>query len=412
MYRALIVDDEQMIREGLKDLVNWVGFGFAEVEMAEDGEAALGSINLDIPDLVVTDILMPKMNGIDLLKNIRNQELDIRVVVLSGYDDFEYVRSMAALGIENYLLKPVNVEEFNQTIMNVVRKLEKRTEQQTASQLNASLIRENIINRWIYGSIGENELLDRAKFLDLDLEAGYYRPCILKMFNKDIKKDVPIRNDIHKACVKILSEVNRCYCSLNYDGDTIGIFWGQQAKEESENVLETLNGCIEEIRQLFQIQQYVLLGEAVQNFWEVADSFHAALKGAAYLTTKAEKPLTNASGVQDTGSSPFSLRLAQYVHDNYYKDLSLKSLAKHFKGNAAYIGRVFKRDFGETFSDYLKTVQIEKAKELFQKSKLSAKQISVKVGFRSETYFFAVFKKATGMSPMEYKKMIIDQDQR
>lgn len=410
MYRALVVDDEPMIWKGMKNLIDWAGFGFSSVETAEDGEAALESIGQKIPDILVTDIMMPKMNGIDLLKNIRNQELDIRVIVLSGYDDFEYVRSMAALGIENYLLKPVNENEFYQTILNVVKKLEKRTEQQAASQLNANLIRENIINRWIYGSIGENELIDRAEFLGLDLHTGYYRPCILKTFSGDVKKNALLRSDIHKACIKILSAPNRCYCSQNYDGDTIVIFWGNQAKEAPSGILELLNRCMDEIHQCFHVQQYVLLGDAVQNFWEVADSFRTALKGTAYLTAKVETPHVTTSGVQDTGSSPFSLRLAQYVHDNYYKDLSLKLLAAHFKGNAAYIGQVFKRDIGESFSDYLKMVQIEKAKELFQKTNLSAKQISVKVGFRNETYFFSVFKKVTGMSPMEYKKILTEQD--
>ena len=91
--------------------------------------------------------------------------------------------------------------------------------------------------------------------------------------------------------------------------------------------------------------------------------------------------------------------------EHYAEDLSLKSLAQHFRGNAAYIGQIFKRDIGRSFSGYLKEIRIEKAKELLKKGNSSAKEISAKVGFQNTTYFCAVFKKETGVSPAEYKKI-------
>lgn len=406
MYKALIVDDEPMICEGLKELIDWETYGFSDISTACDGESALDSIKHCIPDLLITDIRMPKMNGIELLKNIRERELDIRVIVLSGYDDFEYIRSMAVLGIENYLLKPVNEDEIRLTILNVVKKLEKRMLQQQQVRLNINVIRENIINRWINGSISENELEERAAFLELKLDAEYYQPCILKIFGDSLKKNYELKNKIYNACEKILSENQNCYVSQNYDGDTISLFWGDNFTEKKKSIVEVLIKCTEMAVNSFEVHLYAFMGEAVYNYWEVSGSLEDAIKRATYVTKTPD--MSARQNIQDNDLSPFSLKLAYFVQNNYNKDLSLKLLATQYNGNAAYIGQLFKRDFGEPFSEYLKKVRIEKSKELLKNNKYNVKEISAKVGFQNETYFNAVFKKSTGLSPLEYKKLITE----
>ena len=119
---------------------------------------------------------------------MREREWGTKVIVLSGYNDFEYVRSMAVLGIENYLLKPVNEEELYATVSATLKKLDNEQALQMKEQLNADLIRENIINRWLYGSIGENELIERAEFLDFTLEAASYQPCIIRLLGTNEDK--------------------------------------------------------------------------------------------------------------------------------------------------------------------------------------------------------------------------------
>ena len=155
------------------------------------------------------------------------------------------------------------------------------------------------------------------------------------------------------------------------------------------------------------VSPYVLLGSCVENYWEVSASFREAIRGGIHLDSIAAGEAAAAKKEEYNASSPFSLRLAQYVLEHYDQDLSLKTLAVHFKGNAAYIGQIFKRDMHKSFSDYLKDVRMEKAKELLENSSLSAKDIAVKVGFQNVTYFSTVFKKETGLSPAEYKRAFL-----
>lgn len=400
MFKLLIADDEPMICEGLaayarrfwKDSLEWV-------RTAPDGETAWKCIQEDAPDILITDIRMPHGSGIELLERIRTQELDIKAIVLSGYSDFEYVRDMARLGIENYLLKPVNEEELVSTVNNTLQKIEKEQGMRMQARLNEDLIRENIINRWLYGAIGENELVDRAEFLGLDLEAEEYLPCCIRLLGAEEERGTQLLFQIYTICRELL-KAEECYFSRNYNGDVIAVFCAPRG-EASGRAASALNRCLDQIRAQTGQKAYVLLGNSVPDYWKVSESFRNAIANGVHIDrirTAEEKE------DEDGNASPFSLRLAQYVLEHYREELSLKSLAQHFRGNAAYIGQVFRRDMHKSFSDYLRDVRLEKAKELLVSGNASAKEIGERVGFSNTTYFSTVFKKETGLSPDRYRK--------
>ena len=402
MFRLLIVDDEPMILEGLRAYAQRLWPGQTEwILPAASGDAAWKLIEAgNVPDILITDIRMPHGDGIELLRRIRRVELSVRVIVLSGYNDFEYVRDMALLGIENYLLKPVNEQELVSTVDSTLQKIAKERELKLKEQLNDSLIRENIINRWMYGAISEGELVERAEFLELDLEAEGYCPCCLRLLGTEEEKSGELLESIYEICKGLLLTEKSCYFSRNYNGDIIAVFCGGEA--ETEKMAELLNACLDEIRERTGQKSYVLMGDPVEDYWNVAESFRNAIRNGVHID---RVEVRQEKAEADPGNtSPFSLRLAQYVLEHYQEDLSLKSLAAYFRGNAAYIGQVFKRDMDKSFSEYLKDVRLEKAREFLIRSDLSAKEIAQRVGFANVTYFSTVFKRETGLSPDRYRK--------
>lgn len=407
MYRLLIVDDEPMIVEGLKAYILTADYPFSAVDTASNGREALEQMEKQPPDMLITDIRMPQLDGIGLLSAVREREWGTKVIVLSGYNDFEYVRSMAVLGIENYLLKPVNEEELYATVSATLKKLDNEQALQMKEQLNADLIRENIINRWLYGSIGENELIERAEFLDFTLEAASYQPCIIRLLGTNEDKDPALLRRFQELCRQILSRNSSCYYARNYAGDIIAVYCLDETDSPEDSFSILLNQCLETVKISF-LSVLMSCWEAV---WKIIGRSPPA-SGKPYgavstwILLQPEKPQQQKRR-SPTPPSPFSLRLAQYVLEHYDQDLSLKTLAVHFKGNAAYIGQIFKRDMHKSFSDYLKDVRMEKAKELLENSSLSAKDIAVKVGFQNVTYFSTVFKKETGLSPAEYKRAFL-----
>ncbi|PXW90115.1 AraC family two component transcriptional regulator [Pseudogracilibacillus auburnensis] len=112
MIKVMVVEDEQTIREGIKILLEEVIMGYEVLWEASNGQRALEILTIEIPDLIITDIRMPKMTGIDFITLLKEKHTEIPVIVISGYDDFLYVREALRLGVKDYLLKPISRKEL------------------------------------------------------------------------------------------------------------------------------------------------------------------------------------------------------------------------------------------------------------------------------------------------------------
>lgn len=123
MYNVLLVDDEKLILEGLKNIIDWEELNLKISDTAENGEEALSKFKQNPADIVITDIMMPKMNGLNLIKEIKAIDNNIKFIILSGYDDFCYTKQAIKLNIENYILKPINEDELLETLKNTILKL-------------------------------------------------------------------------------------------------------------------------------------------------------------------------------------------------------------------------------------------------------------------------------------------------
>lgn len=175
MYKVVLVDDEPFIVEGLTKVIDWARHQFEICGTATSGKRALTLIETNPPDLLITDIKMPDMDGLTLVDHVRKHHPFTRCVILSGHDDFAFVKRGMQLGIDNYLLKPVNRVELQQTLEAVVARIESPLSGANQGTTDRTLLRENVLWRWARGTIGQTELEDRALLLGLDLTGNAYR---------------------------------------------------------------------------------------------------------------------------------------------------------------------------------------------------------------------------------------------
>ena len=112
MYRVIIVDDEPVIRRGLRETIEWDALGLEVAGEAADGKEALKLIREIQPEILITDIRMPEMDGIELIREVKKMDLNIKITILSGYSDYDYLKAAIRLGVDNYLLKPIDEEEL------------------------------------------------------------------------------------------------------------------------------------------------------------------------------------------------------------------------------------------------------------------------------------------------------------
>lgn len=124
MKKVMIVEDEELILQGIKNIVHWEALELNLVHMAHSGQEALEMWKREPVDIIITDIEMPEMSGLELLKKIRSEDELVRFIILTGYDEFEYAREAIRLEVENYILKPINEEELEKQLKEAVAKLE------------------------------------------------------------------------------------------------------------------------------------------------------------------------------------------------------------------------------------------------------------------------------------------------
>lgn len=204
MYKIIIVDDDNFIRKGLKELINWDELGINVIEEAEGGHEALEKIIKLNPDIVLTDIRMTHGNGLELIEAIRKEGLNTRIIALSGYDEFDYVHKAMKYNIEDYLLKPVNEVELMSILKSSIEKIQNQWQRSQMQQESQKILLNNILNRWVDNWIEPKQLKEKLHFLNINL-AEY----------KVFQIGVTSWEDIHDRNISSSEQNFRSFCILN-----------------------------------------------------------------------------------------------------------------------------------------------------------------------------------------------------
>lgn len=188
LYKVVLVEDEVVAREGIRDNVDWQSVGFKFCGEAADGEMALPLLESTRPDVLITDIKMPFMDGLQLCKIVRERLPWVKIIILSGHDEFHYAQEALKLGVTEYLLKPVGVQDLHEALQKVARQLDhERQEQEDLQKLksqvadNLSLRREKFLLRLVMGGVSSLEVIQQSRQLELDIIARWYQATVIKV---------------------------------------------------------------------------------------------------------------------------------------------------------------------------------------------------------------------------------------
>lgn len=169
MYRVLLVDDEYMIFTGLQKIIDWTSLGFQVVATAENAMQGLSILEAQKIDLVITDVTMPEMNGLEFIEAAQREHHTFEFMILSGYQEFDYLKSGMQLGAVNYLMKPVNKVELVESLEKVKQHLDHKNEQKNQQEI----YQEVLFNQWL------NEELDESSEEELIEKIGESQRRIL-----------------------------------------------------------------------------------------------------------------------------------------------------------------------------------------------------------------------------------------
>lgn len=181
MLKVFLVEDETIIREGLRDIIPWQQYGYTLVGDAGDGEKALPMIRELRPDVLITDIKMPFMDGLALANLVSRELPGTKIIIISGYDDFEYARQAIRIGVEQYLLKPITKTMLIKTLNDVQEKIQAEREQENYLEKFRSEVQEyeqfsrrRFLEEIVEGQLSVEEIYEKARELGISIHAQCY----------------------------------------------------------------------------------------------------------------------------------------------------------------------------------------------------------------------------------------------
>lgn len=350
MLRVMIADDEPYVREGLEKLIPWEELGCRLIYSAENGRDLLEKMDEELPDLVIVDIRMPLVDGLEVAEYIFRNRLKTAVIILTAYADFHYAHKAIQYKVSDYIVKTSALEE----IPAAIQRLQQRYESE-----------EMVCYRMVLMRMDKN--MDRLRqFYQYAFSAFDYRPMnglseeeglILSLKGSSNSEDVILGCEkLRNLCRNFLGEEPRIICSRIYGQ------WGDQRE-----IYKELTEYAEERREGIILQP------------QFADS-----------------SLESDNVLDD---------IRKYIHRHYTEKVTLLEVAEAVHFSPGYLSRFYKMKTGENLFDTINSLRIEKARRLLEKGDKKIYEIADLTGFEDTAYFSKVFKKYTGCPPKEYARM-------
>ena len=295
-YKVFFVEDEIVTREGIRDNVDWIGNGFEFCGDAPDGELALPLLKSTNPDVLITDIKMPFMDGLELCKIVRECMPDIKIVILSGHDEFEYAQQAIQLGVKDYLLKPVTPQDLHQVLQRISAHLDQEAKEREDLQKlheqvqeNRQALKEQLLLKLAIGSVTPTEAIEQGKVLGMDLIARCYLVVILRaeLADRSDKFDYSEYQRVQQIVSKVV-EPNPDAFFLRKGWEELVIIMKGNTPEFMEEERDLI---LERIQQELKTTRYRLtvgIGETKKRIADIYQSFVEAWAGTHYGTHQRE----------------------------------------------------------------------------------------------------------------------------
>lgn len=262
MYTVLLVDDEEDVLKNILNTIDWPVYGVETILTACDGLDAWVKLNEQHVDLLITDISMPNMNGIQLIRKVHEAYPQIRCILLSSYSDFTYAREAISLGVENYLLKPFKTEELENSIRKSLVNISMH------KHVMQTLFLDNILYRWVTDDISPEELSERSKHIGVNI---YFRNYCVALMKPTQKKSLDKLLAVFFSSLKSQYDV---YHFINYDGYHVIILGGHTVTQQF--IVDSLQNAIKEL--LFDSDFQTFIGNIAEGCEETARSYQSALE--------------------------------------------------------------------------------------------------------------------------------------
>jgi len=437
MYTILLVDDEPLICKGLSNLLRTSGLAIGTILTAGNGQEALDYLRLEDVDLIVTDIQMGTMNGIELMHQAKIIKPWVETIVISAHETFQYAQMAMRLGAKDYLIKPLNNEHFLNTVRNVLLKIERPApvgeEEMSLMRANFQMEqpdedRHRLLNRLMNCENREAETIAselRSRF-GVDIGGPYFAVIRARLLLDGVAdKDKGL---FEYAALNIASELlgqdwsHHAFYSPNHELCVL-LAWSERAYEEANaNRIEQLEFIGRSL--FFNIERYLRMKSIVGISQILREAtFIPMLSLQAHRAMKwndehrdhyifyygdykwAMNAETSSEDEWVAQSNVIVEQAKRYIDENYgKKGITLNEVAQHNHVSPNYLSYLFKKYMQCNLWEYVIKLRMEESRRLLMTTDMRRYEIADRVGYESPEHFSKIFKKYYGISPSELKK--------
>lgn len=415
MTKLLIVDDERIIREDLALNLPWRQHGIELVTPAGNGREAVEVIEREKPDIVLADINMPVMDGLELAAWLAENHKEIKIMFLTGYDDFKYAKRALELHVQDYILKYESREKIIEAVKRCELEYHEARKGETLIQKSKSLLQSRFLTQLIMGIAEEQALGEFEKKNRFDICDPMFYLVLLHMDCQDsyLKSEGPNTNEIYAfSAINIFRELAEAELPEKdvsvyfgtYDGQVFAVFAFRKAgyREEFSKLLESV---VENLRKFLNMKVKIAVSQEYHRLSQTDDAYNESYRllelmklgdsGAVVHCSDGNCRLVKKNAIME--------EIEDYIMEQYsVPGLSLNDLANHIHLSPAHLCRIIKKNKNTNFMAWLTSVRIEKAASLMKTTDDRIYEICEKVGYNNPQYFSVIFKKYMGVSPREY----------
>ncbi len=408
MRKILVVDDEFLVRIGIKALIDWESYGYQIVGEAADGKEALEKISQLEPDVVLTDLKMDGMDGFDLIATCKKTFPAVKFIVLSVFDDAENVKRAMKLGAVDYVFKlKLNPEELL-AILDELDYETGRAEEERFARKNISDVKRLLMRLAAERDYKDFERLERT-FAEFGLPVNFRESYCVLMLRYDScaggaekkKNDKLLEDAVGNMVQNVLGEElklevcgysDQCLISVINPGDSDGYSALRLKIEERFPAL-----CEYGVRYA-NIRIRGALSPVFQGIRKFADAVFCCEKAFSLNAGQTEGLCVYQGEVRSE-----IMMLKQFISENLSRNFMIRDAADYCNMSESYFAHVFKEETGLSFIEYVTRQRIRKARELLEKTDLPVWMVAQEVGIENPNYFSVVFSKICKESPSEYR---------
>lgn len=403
MLKILIVDDEQVVRVYLQSIVNWEQYDCQVVTTCENGMEALEVMAQQPIDLILTDLEMPKMNGLQLIEEIRSRGYQTKVIVLSNHSDYDLSREVMKLGALDYYVK-TNVKEAD--IISMIELVSEQVKKQLLQKHaleeekrlkidNFKIGRKTFLTTVLTGDVYYNEL-QLSQYVKM---YHLFEPR-LSLYRLRFQQPIELRQFLYVDAI-IAAEFQK------YDHDVLHL--------TQEKILVALY-------ERTIVEEQVLMDHWLRIVKNIKNYLRAELQASKRLLIDSTDKLTSCTKLfqndvpgdvspviaaeELSHYRPEIQSILNYIHEHYDERITLQDLSAFACLNEAYLSRLFKMETKKTINSYINELRIYKAKELLKSPNIMVKEVAQLVGIKDQLYFNRVFKKFCGENPTDYQDRV------